>query len=575
MANTIGKLDPFFTNLIKDLMALERQPVDRLIQKRDAAEMQRAVYTDLRGKLDQLQSAVRAMLSTDPFCNFSPGRRVTISEVAAGSTVVSASASSSSTPGSYQLEITALAKEHRVRSDPQVYADQALGLTGTFILGGAGSRSQETNAIVENTVLGFGVAEPAHGQRELGSGAFFVETRNDPAAGWQFRLVDGEGKAVSIRLGDGTSFTSNWQSIPAGSSYDTGRGLTISFGADPQQFAARHKDNGAAQTSYTAQGTRITVEAGHSLNALAGLINSAAYPAGNEVTAAVVNRQLILSARNSGSAYRIQAGDLTGTVLNDLGILAGAAFKNEMQAASDASFKVNGLAVTRSQNTGLSDVIYGVTLNLASDAAGKSATLNILPDFTANRNTISDFLNRFNDLQGYLEQKLAVTKNADGTYKRGSLSGDSLLSNLRSDLFRLFSRNTPNGGVFKNLGEIGVMLDDNMKALLKDSNKLQAALQENSNDVKLLLDAVMSELDKVLSRFTGKGSYVEQSIQMLESQKGTMNTQINGMNERLSQREQSLTKQYAELQAQVYLLQYTQQQVSTINNLMFTLSRQV
>ena len=122
------------------------------------------------------------------------------------------------------------------------------------MIGGAAARTQTTATTIANKGTGLGVDARASGQKEIGSGTYYVETRNDGTSGWQFRVVDADGKAVSIKQGTGTTYTANWQSIPTGGgSYDSGRGLTVTFGADSNLYQAASKGAGAAQLAYTAQ----------------------------------------------------------------------------------------------------------------------------------------------------------------------------------------------------------------------------------------------------------------------------------------------------------------------------------
>ena len=178
---------------------------------------------------------------------------------------------------------------------------------------------------------------------------------------------------------------------------------------------------------YTAKGATIDVAEDDTLIDIAYNINHATYADGNEITATIVNKQLILSNARSGEGHLIQANDVSGSsVLNDLGILNGTSFKNVMQTPTSAKFTVNDLEVTRSTNTNLTDVIQGVTINLASDAEGKSATITVKADASSEQSTIQGFVTQFNSLQTYLKAKTATTKNSDGTYTRGALAGDNM-----------------------------------------------------------------------------------------------------------------------------------------------------
>jgi flagellar hook-associated protein 2 len=571
---TVGKLDSYFMSIINDLMILERQPLARLQTQRDSVRLKTNIFTDVETKLDDLQDAVRLLKSSSPSRALVAGRSSSITGVESGFNVLTASAGSSAMLGTYQITEISLAREHRVRSDQQTYADQGLGLAGTLLIGGAASRSQTLQTGISNTVTGSDVAAPASGQEELGRGSYFIETRNDATLGWQFRLVDTDGNAIRIRQGATDSYTDAWQAIPAGGGvYNTGRGLSITFGAEDSQYlaASRASDN-AAQVDYTAQGASISVAATDSLNAIASKINAATCAEKNGVVASVVDKQLILASESSGTAYTIQASDASGSVLQSLGVLTGPnTFENVMQPAANASFKVNGLAVTRSQNTGLSDVISGVTLNLAPDAQGKSASLAVTTSWAGARSAIDDFIAKFNAVTAYLAEKTSVTSTgggATGTYTRGALADESVFSDLRSSLFDKFMSNHSTGRAYTGLREIGLTLDDNLSASASDSTKLENALNTNLADVEALMDQVMGAMDSILGRFTGdsgQDGYLDSAKDSYSSQLTEIDGQISDMNVRLAEREQYLTEQYAQLQATLVSLTYSQQMWASIN----------
>jgi flagellar hook-associated protein 2 len=678
MATTtaINNLDSVYTSLINYQIQVESQPLNRLTNQKTQLETQRAVYADLKAKLEQLRTATKALLSNDTFYALQAGRQISFTGIATGSTVMTGSVASTAAPASYSITDIVLAKNDRVRSDEQEYADQALGMTGTFYIGGAEDRSVTKrfenvtaftstavelgqtilatgNYFVETQKVGeawqfrlvdsngaavqikngetfsadwqaipagpdafdtgrglsvdFGTdaakyiassrntgaaavafdadlasatmfqtvaatsveAEVENGRKELGTGNYFVETRMSTNNVWQFRLVNDEGTAVSIK--NGTTYSAEWQSIPTGGGeYSTGRGLSINFAADTDQYSASSKATGAFAIAYEAKGAAVDVTSTMSLIDIASAINLGTFGDGNELTATVVNRQLVINNTYTGLNHRLEA---SGSVLEDLGILNGSAFKNVMQSAGDASFSVNGLDVTRSQNSALTDVINGVTLNLASDAEGKSATLNITSDQTAAKNAITSFLANFNTLQTYLAGKSATTKQADGKYSRGALAGDLTLTSLRGDLFSKLSSYDATGGLYKSLRDIGIDVNSSMTAVVADSAKLDDALKNHFSDVTKLVDRVMTAMDTQLSKVTGTATaYVSQLITSNDKMFKSTNDQITLMNARLDQRKITLTNQYAEVQAQMTLLSYTQQtNTSWINGLYSTI----
>lgn len=573
---TVNRLNSFFTNLITDLMAIERQPLSRLEKQRDSLNLRSRAYSEAKGKLSALQGAVKALLSSSFSSALTAGRAASISDVPSGYKVLSASVSSSAMAGVYTISVSQLASAHRVRSSQQTYADQALGLSGTFLLGGEAARSATLVAAIANTLTQAASAAPASGQTELGSGSYYVETCYDVSAGWQFRLVDADGNAVNIRLGDSDNYTSAWQAIPAGGDlYDSGRGLTLTFGADSGSYQAASRGAGAAQVDYLAQGATITVAATDSLNDIAAKINVARYAEGMGVTATVVDRQLVLAAATSGSVHRILASDVSGSVLSSLGILGvdggegdnGSAdgFRYTLEEGRNAVFTVNGLQVSRSRNSGLSDVISGVTLDLAADAQGRSATLTISQDWSGALAAIDEFVTQFNATLLYLEEKTAVTRLANGdavTYVRGSLAEDNVFSELRLNLLSTTMGEHANAGVYRSLRQIGLQINDNLRLSISDRQALQTALSEHYEDVVALMDQVMGDLNTTLGHFTGvsgESGYLDTTVKLVADQISEVNREIGEINLRLAEREQYLAEQYGAMQAQLLSLAYYQE----------------
>ncbi|MEA4910325.1 MAG: flagellar filament capping protein FliD [Chloroflexi bacterium] len=562
-------LDSYYVNLINQIMETEQTKLNTLTADKDSIEVKKAVYTDLSSKLSSLQSQVKALISTETGYSLNPDPKAAVSNVETDSTVLTATSSSSALIGTYNLSVTTLAKQHSVRSDRQAATNQALNLAGKFTIGGAETRSAQTQATIEDTVAAFGTAEVTSSKGQLGSGDYYVEVRQNGA--WQFRLVDADGNPVSILKADGSgSATTSWQTIPDGATnYDTGRGLTIDFGDDRDLYQAGNRtNNNAAKVSYTAQGASITVNATDTLQDVANLINEGVYGEGNEVSASIVDNHLVITSKYTGADHAILA---SGQPLVALGLLtSGGEYKNELTPASDAQFTINGMPITRSTNTGLTDVLPGITLNLADDAEGKSATLTVSTDLDAKKNAVTAFINSFNSLETYLTQKTTSTKVDDQKYERGALAGESNIVTLRYDLQRMAYTNITNAGQYKSLAELGITIGDNFQIKLSDASKLENALRSNPNDVKDLLDAKMAEMNDLLTRFTGDTGMVSLSQDAISDEEDQIQNKIDAENDRLTKRKEALTAQYADIQAQMTSLTYLQQTLSALGTFNIT-----
>jgi flagellar hook-associated protein 2 len=306
-------------------------------------------------------------------------------------------------------------------------------------------------------------------------------------------------------------------------------------------------------------------------------INRATYAENDGVVASIIDKQLVLSSASSGTASVLNASNVidneaggTDGVFHRLGLLAtgSTAFKYPaVQEASDATFKVNGLSVTRSKNTALTDVIAGVTLNLAADAEGKYATLTVERDLSAAQAAINTFVEKFNAVVLYLGQKSGVTSIDGTTYTRGALADDRAISEVRLRLFSLLMDSYPNSSAYSRLNDLGLGLNDSLQATIVDQTKLEQALSNDLAGVQSFLDEVMQAFDVELGRFTGTRSttsYISEAVSMLNSQMTDLNADITRLNSYLSEREQYLYNQYAQVQAQLVSLTYMRQMWASI-----------
>ena len=157
-------------------------------------------------------------------------------------------------------------------------ANSLIARVNTLHSSGFASGKVVTTSTIASTVTGFGAGVLDTGQTELANGNTFIETMFSGTA-WQFRVVDGAGVTISVQLSDGSGYSNGWQDIPAGTgspiNYDTGRGLTVTFGADPTQYAAASFGSGAAQAVFTQQQDLFTGSGAIGIRVNATILNNA------------------------------------------------------------------------------------------------------------------------------------------------------------------------------------------------------------------------------------------------------------------------------------------------------------
>lgn len=105
--------------IISALVAVERRPINALEQKKTALGKQKSLFGDLRGLLDKLTTAAKALKTTTDFLQ--------MKAASDDENVLTATASSSATPGSYTLRVVALAKAQISSTNGSASATTDLG----------------------------------------------------------------------------------------------------------------------------------------------------------------------------------------------------------------------------------------------------------------------------------------------------------------------------------------------------------------------------------------------------------------------------------------------------------------
>lgn len=123
----------------------------------------------------------------------------------------------------------------------------------------------------------------------------------------------------------------------------------------------------------------------------------------------------------------------------------------EVQQAQDASFKYNGITVTRSSNE-ITDIISGVTINLLKD--GSSANIDIAQDVDSISTEMSTLVDSYNSLISQLTSMTTADTDA-GTV--GVFNGDSSITSISRDITRLFTSTNGDG---YSLAQFGIDLSE-------------------------------------------------------------------------------------------------------------------
>jgi flagellar hook-associated protein 2 len=254
----------------------------------------------------------------------------------------------------------------------------------------------------------------------------------------------------------------------------------------------------------------ITIAEGSSLSTIRDQINNA----GTGVTASIVNTgdavnpyKLSIASKTTGTDSQVSmsftgTGSLT-TLLSD-GAHAGS--MTQVQAASNASLEVNGMAISSQTNT-VADAIQGVTMTLKT--AGSTQTVDVAKDNTAVTTSIKTFVDAYNKYVAATQSATAF--NEDPTLS-GKLLGDSTLRGIKSSITSAVTAQQT--GDFTIMSQFGIKLTPE-GTLQIDNDKLTTALTNNPDGVSGFFTGTTgvtgfaSRLDTKLSNILSTGGALD------------------------------------------------------------------
>lgn len=197
-----------------------------------------------------------------------------------------------------------------------------------------------------------------------------------------------------------------------------------------------------------------------SATTLEGLKNAINEKAGEKVTASILqvgtsSYQLMLKSDGVGADQAITLTDSLNDGTNDANSLLTALNMTNLQHAGDASFKYNGISITRPTND-ISDLINGVAISLKQDqTAGTQANISITQNKEQISTEMSLFVQNYNTLMTNISDMTAYDKAAG---KVGVFNGENFIKSIKTELNRIITSADING---TSLIDYGISIDRN------------------------------------------------------------------------------------------------------------------
>ena len=258
------------------------------------------------------------------------------------------------------------------------------------------------------------------------------------------------------------------------------------------------------------------------------------------VTAQLINtgnatapyRMMVTGGSGAGNAFALTSAKTGG------GEVTGVSFGKQLQAAQNASFNVDGMAMTSSKNT-VTDAIAGTTLSFTNTTtAGIPASVNFSRDTSSVSSKLDALVTAYNDAN----TMLGVVSDPKSTVPDygATLVGNSIVNTVRNQMRQLITGNstTPSGGLTA-LRDIGFSIDQT-GVLSIDKTKLDSTLQTKFDNVVTLVTGNRENQTKYSVLPSGTAGEAVKKLTALLDISGPLTAQSNNLTTKITEYKKQL-----------------------------------
>ncbi len=466
-------------SIVDSMITYERVPVTFMEQDKEFKTQQVAAYQAILAKFVALQSQVSLMKRESSFNKAS----ISVSD----ESVLTAAAGDKIMPGSYNLRVLSLARNHQLAS--QGFDDATTTSFGTgYIRLSVGDASPTTINIEpgNNSLLGI---KEAINNADVGITATII---NDGSSSNPYRLLltaDKTGAVndinfeVSLNGGDTLDFINSSFDTPEEVSFSTGSTSNVSLGSSASYTGTENK---VYTFTVDGSGTQTVGSDNITINWTVDGVNYESIL----VTQADAEYELVGDGAD-GLRLSFSAGDL---VAGDTFQVT--AFSPLVQSAADARIAVgsDGIGggspiVINSQSNEFKDVLPGLTVNVKKiNDPGESVTISSAIDSSAVKTMISDMIDDYNGVMDFI--------NGQFTYDQEKAESGVLFADYSLQVMQSTVRSTTTqhirglNSIASSLSAIGIRSDADGKLMIANSSTLMNAIEKHTDDlVKLFIDS--------------------------------------------------------------------------------------
>ncbi|ARA94795.1 flagellar hook protein FliD [Rhodothermaceae bacterium RA] len=232
---------------------------------------------------------------------------------------------------------------------------------------------------------------------------------------------------------------------------------------------------------------------------------------------------------------------------------------SETDSELNSKFTLDGLTLYRDTNQ-VSDALPGITLTLEGTDT-RPYDFSVSPDATSITSEIQNFIERYNEVLGFIEGKARVDGEND---VRGDFAGETAFTalrfNMRTDLANAVPSASGDGPAY--LSDIGITINNDGTLELTDEDALLAAVEQDAGAVQRLFAGPDGFATRLLTRIDGyvsSNGVLDNRLEVMDNRIQRLNDRIAEWDDRLAQREAQLRQEYARIQEIIGSLQSQQQ----------------
>jgi len=364
---------------------------------------------------------------------------------------------------------------------------------------------------------------------------------------YQKRTVSGNSDAVSVTALSGSAI----QSFSITDTVMAKKGI-LESGAFSSTTATVSSGSGTMSLAIDGQTFDIDYTASTTLTDLKESIASAA---GEKVTASILQTganeyHLVLTSKETGADQTISLSDSVGGTLNNelktYDITTNPTGVQSIQTASDASFKYNGISITRASNS-VDDLIVGVTINLLQDAG--STNISISQNTTAISDELKNLATSYNTLIKQLDD-MTLSDLANG--KVGIFNGDNTIKAIKREVTKMITSVNANGD---SLAQYGIGLDQKGTMtftksafdtkMSADPTALEAFFSGSTDASGEYTEGVFGNFNTLLDSYTKSSGLMSTLLDGSKNETKTLNSERTRASALLTARYDTMTTRFA------------------------------